>query len=112
MKNCFVLTAVLFMMVTELSFSQNKLENNYDVKQYILDLNISNNSTEISGNVTIKAVVTAASLDTMVVELIGHYSNYTYMVCDSVFVDGMPCTFQHTGDYIFIPLTTAIPQSQ
>ena len=92
-------------------FSQHILENNYDVKEYILDLNISNSSTEISGNVTINANVTANNLDTFVVDLIDTVLlNQTYMVVDSVFIDGALSSFQHYDDLVFVSLNSAIPQ--
>lgn len=105
---------VLFMILCgPFVFSQNLLESKYDVKQYVLDLQISNSSTEISGNVTINAVVTATSLDTFVVELIDTtVANQTYMVVDSVFVNGVSATFQHHDDLVFIPQTVAISQNQ
>jgi aminopeptidase N len=113
MKNKLLLIGILLCMVNGFAFSQSALENNYDVKQYILDLQISNSSTLISGNVTINANVTGASLDTFVVELIDTLVvNQTYMIVDSVFVNGALNTFQHYDELVYVPLIPAIPQNQ
>jgi len=113
MKKTLILIGSFFILFNQFVFSQNILEDKYDVKQYILDLQISNSSTVISGNVIINAKVNAISMDTFVVDLIDTIvANQTYMVVDSVFVNGVSNVFQHHNDFIFIPLTTAIPQNQ
>ena len=51
---------IILLAITVFGFiapAQNDLKAKYDVKEYILDLNISNTSTEISGNVITNAVV-------------------------------------------------------
>lgn len=79
--------------------------NNYDVKSYILDLNVSNNSTAISGNATIISTVTSDVIDTFVVELIDTLvQNSTFMVVDSTFINGVKTIFTHNGDLLKIPL--------
>lgn len=113
MKKTLILTGTFLFLFNQFVFSQNILENKYDVKQYILDLQISNTSTVISGNVIINASVTATNLDTFVVDLINTIvAGQTYMVVDSVFINGVSNIFQHYNDFIFIPLATAIPQNQ
>jgi aminopeptidase N len=113
MKNKLLLWGTLLCMLNGFAFSQNTLESKYDVKQYILDLQISNSSTLISGNVTINASVTAAILDTFVVDLIDTLvAGQTYMVVDSVFVNGALNTFQHHDKLVYVPLIPTIPQNQ
>lgn len=105
---------ILFLIVlSQFVFSQSYLESKYDVKQYILDLEIGSNTTAISGNVTINAVVTATELDTFVVELIDTVLvNFTYMVVDSVFLNGVSNIFQHHNDLVYLPFGNVIPQNQ
>jgi len=113
MKKTLIHLGTFLILVNQFVFSQNILENKYDVKQYILDLQISNSSTAISGNVIINASVTATSLDTFVVDLIDTIvAGQTYMVVDSVFINGISNIFQHHDDLVFIPLVTPIPQNQ
>lgn len=113
MKKSSILIAIFFFLIVNIIFSQNIQENKYDVKQYILDLQISNTSAVISGNVIINAVVTVASLDTLVVDLIDTIvPGQTFMVVDSLFINSVSNVFQHHDDLIFIPLVTSIPQNQ
>jgi aminopeptidase N len=113
MKKPFILVWILIIISIQFVCSQNALENNYDVKQYILDLQISNSSTVISGNVIINAKVSAPVIDTIVFELINTIvANITYMVVDSVFVNGVVNIFQHHNDLVFIPLVTSMPENQ
>lgn len=76
----------------------------YDVTFYFLDLNVENNTVAVSGNVTIKAKPTVTALDTFAFELI------SAMTIDSVFVNGLQRTFQHTNDLATVPLSSPIPQ--
>jgi aminopeptidase N len=113
MKKTLVLVAIFLNLFIHFTFSQHVLENKYDVKQYILDLKISNTSEVISGSVIINALVTAASLDTLVVDLIDTVvAGQTFMVVDSLFINGVSNMFQHHDDLVFIPLVTSIPQNQ
>lgn len=113
MKKLLILIGSFLILFNQLVFSQNILENKYDVKQYILDLEISNSSTEISGNVTINSLVTATSLDTFVVDLIDTVVvGQTYMIVDSILVNGVLNSFQHNNELVIVPLLTAIPQNQ
>lgn len=85
--------------------SQYVLEqlNKYDINYYRLELNVSNNSTMISGNAVIAVTVTSA-MDTLVLELIDSMKAATYMVVDSVFIDGNKTSFTHRDSLIKIPL--------
>jgi aminopeptidase N len=113
MKKILILAMSILILTTQTVFSQSDLENNYDISQYILDLNISNSSTVISGNVIINAKVVATSLDTIVFELITTIiPNYTFMVVDSVLVNGVVNQFQHTDDLVFIPLADPMASGQ
>jgi aminopeptidase N len=113
MKKIIIYIGTFLILSIQFVFSQSNLETKYDVKQYILDLQISNSSTVISGNVTINSIVSATSMDTFVVDLIDTIlAGQTYMVVDSVFVNGVSNIFQHTNELVFVPLVTAILQNQ
>jgi aminopeptidase N len=85
---------------------------NYDVKQYNLDLQISNLSPSISGNVTVTSLVTSLKLDTFIIELITSTKavNYTFMKVDSVKVNNTIKSFVHQDDLIIIPTINSITQ--
>lgn len=107
-----IFLGILISLSAQFAYSQHVLENKYDVKQYILDLQISDTSAVISGNVTVKAVATA-TVDTFAIELINTLvANQTYMIVDSVFINGVSKTFQHQNHLIFIPTTTSISQDE
>jgi len=113
MKKFYLLFVTYTILCDPITQAQNILENNYDFKQYILDLQLHNNSTFVRGNVTINAVVTAALLDTFVVELIDTITgSQTHMAVDSVFVNGVLNDFQHHDDLVFIPVSEPIAQNQ
>ena len=101
---------IIFLTVFGLQslFSQNDLKSKYDVKQYILDLNISSTSTKISGNVITNAVVVANELDTFAIDL----ANQPYIIVDSVFLDGVIAEFIHENEILLVPLQQNIPQEQ
>ena len=61
---------------------QSALMNKYDVRFYWLDINLERTSTNISGNVTINAVVQTAPLDTFAVELVSQ------LIVDSAKING------------------------
>ncbi|MFO7723034.1 MAG: M1 family aminopeptidase [Bacteroidales bacterium] len=69
---------------------------NYDVKFYFLDIELSNTSTYVSGNVQIDAVVTSAVLDTFMFELIPS------LTIDSITLNGVPVTFSRNGDEVYV----------
>ncbi len=70
----------------------------YDVKQYIIDLEVSPLNTFIKGNASIRAVVTDPAIDTFVVELSSN------LQVDSVFFGGERRPFLHKYDKIRIPV--------
>jgi len=107
--------SLIFMTILGLQslFSQNDLKAKYDVKQYILDLNISGTATEISGNVITNAVVVAGELDTFAVDLINTIvPNKTYMIVDSVLVNGNKNGFIHENNLVLVPLHQPIQQNE
>jgi len=107
-----IFLGILISLSAQCAYSQHILENKYDVKQYILDLQISDTSAVISGNVTVKAVATVP-VDTFAIELINTLvANQTYMIVDSVFINGVSKTFQHQNHLIFIPTIAPIPQNE
>ena len=111
-KNILLILSVLFFYSQNI-FSQHILENNYDVKEYILDLQIENNSDSIRGNVIMNAISVTNLLDTIVVELTDNVSsNQTYMLVDSVLLNGVLCNYSHYNDLIFIIPSISITQGQ
>jgi aminopeptidase N len=80
----------------------NPLLQDYDVKFYFLDLSVENNTIDITGKVTVKAEVTAWTLDTFAFELTSG------MAIDSLLVDGVKHAFQRTGDLVMVPLATGL----
>jgi aminopeptidase N len=118
MKNCLLfLSITLLVSITPLAAQTDKrtgLMKNYDVKYYNLDLEVSNTSSGISGNVMILSDVVSAKLDTFVVELINNTSaiNYTYMIVDSVKINNTIHSFFHKNDLIITPLINPVNQGQ
>jgi aminopeptidase N len=82
--------------------SVDALLEKYDVTFYFLDLNIENNTTALSGNVTIQAKPTVTALDTFAFELA------SAMTVDSIFVDGIEHAFNHQNDMTYVPLVNPI----
>ena len=82
--------------------TSNGLLDKYDVSFYFLDLNVENYTVAVSGNVTIKAKSTVSILDTLAFELI------SAMTVDSVFVDGILHSFQHSDDLVTVPLHSPV----
>jgi aminopeptidase N len=78
---------------------QSPLLFDYDVTFYHLNLEVSDQSTFITGDVTIHARVVAEQLDTFAIELI-HLMNI-----DAVKVNTAAVAFIHAGDEVFIPLS-------
>ncbi|MFI5141363.1 MAG: hypothetical protein ACHQII_03305, partial [Bacteroidia bacterium] len=68
------------------------LENQYDLKFYHLNLNLSNVNKVISGNVRTLATITSTSLDSFAFEL---YNTYTI---DSVLLNGINTAVSRNGD--------------
>ncbi|MBE0646918.1 MAG: T9SS type A sorting domain-containing protein [Bacteroidales bacterium] len=106
MKKLLVLIPACLFVSFQFVISQSILEDNYDVKQYILDLQLSNISTRLSGNVTMRATVAASTMDTLVVELNDSVAVTTFMVVDSVALNGNPAEFLHTNSLVSVPLST------
>lgn len=103
MKKIIILLLSTLFIFNQSLLSQNILENNYDVKEYILDLNIENNSDSISGNVIMNAISVVSVLDTIVVELTNSIAvNQPYMIVDSVLLNGNICSYSHYNNLIFI----------
>ena len=97
------LPALLYFSTSSLAAqtdSRSELMKNYDVKHYTLDLEVSNTSAAISGNVTVLSEVVSAELDTFVIELINTTSavNFTYMTVDSVKINQTLHSFDHSND--------------
>ncbi len=85
---------------------QSPLLFHYDVKFYHFDLSISADTTFLSGNVTYHAAVTAAKMDTFVVEFIDE------MVIDSIHFNGILHSFIRDNDEIFVPLPNPVLQEE
>ncbi|MEI6765605.1 MAG: M1 family aminopeptidase [Bacteroidota bacterium] len=85
-----------------LELRQGGLMDKYDVKFYFLDIDMERTDTYVSGNATTVAVVTAAQLDTLQLELIASLS------VDSVFVNGIQRPFLHNNDFILILLPAPV----
>lgn len=112
MRNNRILLLVALFLSWLSGFTQHRSPDQYDVKQYILDLEISNLHTRISGNVTMKAIVSEGSMDTAAIELIDSLSASTYMIVDSVRFNGSPAPFHHEGWMVWVPLASPIVQGQ
>ena len=80
------------------SIIQSPLLHKYDVGFYFLDLNVENNSVGLSGNVLIRATVTADVLDTMAFELIDE------MPIDSIVLNGVNSAYLRNNDEVFVIL--------
>ncbi|RYZ27061.1 MAG: hypothetical protein EOP49_42705, partial [Sphingobacteriales bacterium] len=79
-------------------------EDHYDIKHVALDLELSNISNFVIGNVTTNAVVTASSLPAFVFEL------SSYMVVDSVKINGQLQAATGSGVVRTVSLPTPLPQ--
>ncbi|MCD4734401.1 MAG: T9SS type A sorting domain-containing protein [Bacteroidales bacterium] len=75
---------------------QTPLLHDYDVTFYFLDLNVENNTIDISGNVTIEANVLVNELDTFAFELLDE------LTIDSVLINGMSSPFNHINNEVFV----------
>jgi aminopeptidase N len=82
------------------ALNDNPLLEDYDVKFYGLDLEVDNRSDEIHGNATILVEAKRNFLATLVVEL------YNTLLVDSILVDGTIVGFTHSGDELYIDLST------
>ncbi|HSG68257.1 MAG TPA: M1 family aminopeptidase [Bacteroidales bacterium] len=78
----------------------------YDVTFYFIDIEVSPTSIDIAGNVSIRADVVSATLDTLALELIDD------MVVDSAFVDGVMVTPVHTNNHLFMLVPNTLTQGE
>jgi hypothetical protein len=119
---------VVFLLLTNISFSQQTLEcknlvefykaypqnnilkragsnplmENYDVKYYNIDLNVSNTSLAIKGFVQMKAQVKTDGFNKVVLNLANTFT------IDSVYLNGKKVTYSKNGDELTINATTAL----
>ncbi len=85
----------------------NRGADTYDIHFYHIDLNVSNTSTTLSGNVLINSLVTSATLDTFWFEL------KDFMTIDSVVLNGVRRTnLIRANDVIRVPLAEPMTQGQ
>ena len=84
--------------------AQTPLLHEYDVHFYFLNLNVSNITTYISGNVRFDALVKPAAMDTFALELIQE------LTIDSVIFQDSKKDFIHQGDEVFVPLDQPLMQ--
>lgn len=84
---------------------QSPLLFDYDVKFYHFDLNISSDTTFLSGSVEYLAEAVANELDTFVVELIDE------MEIDSIVFDGTAHEYYRYNNEVFIPIELPVAQS-
>ncbi len=78
-------------------------EDNYDVKYVKFDLNVTNASTYLSGNVSTTAMVTATSMSAYVFEL------SSLLTIDSVLIDGIAQPVTSAGVVRTVTLPTSLP---
>ncbi|MQY79363.1 MAG: T9SS type A sorting domain-containing protein [Bacteroidetes bacterium] len=78
----------------------------YDVKFYKLDVEVTNTSTFIKGNTLIGAVSQVSSLDQFVIELISD------LTVDSVLINDEKQSFDHSGDLITVSLASSVSQGE
>jgi len=82
--------------------SQNQHLNNYDLKFYKLDIEVTNTSTYIEGYVLIKAEVQNTSLDTFVIEFASG------MTVGSVLINEINHSFTHSENEIYVSLSYSL----
>jgi len=85
---------------------QTPLLNDYDVKFYFLDLNVENNTVDISGEVTYMAEVTAAELDTFAFELLDQIN------ISEIYINDVLHNVYRENDECFVALSSPIAQGQ
>lgn len=95
----------LFKSKSILDLDQSPLLHDYDVKFYLLDLEVENNTTYISGQVTIFAQVVVSELDTFAFEL------FDVLTIDHVFVNDIEHSVIHNNNEAFIPLSVPLPEN-
>ncbi len=85
---------------------QTPLLNDYDVKHYLLDLNVENNSVEVTGEVTFLAEVVAEELDTFAFELLDQ------MAISEIYIDDELHSVYRENDECFVALSEPIAQGE
>lgn len=86
----------------QLNYFQYPSMNKYDIKYLKLDLAAEANNRSIAGT-ALTIAKTLQPLDSFITELKNN------MIVDSVFINGVKKTFQRGSDFVFIPLSPAIP---
>lgn len=84
---------------------QSPLLYQYDVKHYYLELEVENNTTYLSGQVSISAQVVVNELDTFAFELIDE------MIIDQVLVNNTEHSVFHENNEAFVPLNETLTQN-
>ena len=85
---------------------QSHLLFQYDVKFYHLDLQVENNSVDISGNVSIKARVTNTQIDTFAFELVDE------LIVDEILFNGVSKSFVRNNNEVFVMIDIPIFQGE
>ena len=84
----------------------NPLMENYDVKYYNIDLNVSNTTLAIKGFVQMKAQVKTDGFNKVVLNLANTFT------IDSVYLNGKKVTYSKNGDELTINATTALVKNE
>ncbi len=91
-----------YLKSSTLDIEQSHLLHNYDVKFYKLDLEAENNTTYLSGEVTITAQVVVNELDTFAFELTDE------LTIDQVFINDIEQSVLRENNEVFIPLSEVL----
>ncbi|MBN2348987.1 MAG: hypothetical protein JXJ22_09130 [Bacteroidales bacterium] len=91
---------------SQTNVSYNPVMDNYDVKFYFLNLDVSDTSIYLNGSVTIKIESLLNDLDTLVFDLVNDLS------IDSIVVDGFVTSFTHVQDEIKVFLLNPLEINQ
>ncbi len=75
---------------------------NYDAGFYLLDLNISDSSTYISGRVSLRFTITAETADTLTFDM------GAVLTADSVKIDSKAVSFSHPGNLLVVILPASL----
>jgi aminopeptidase N len=89
---------------SDINLYYNPLLNNYDLHFVHLDLEITDESTYIKGNVSLHATATK-SLDTLLFQL------SDYLTVDSVFINDIKVSTTHNNDYLRYIFSPALPEN-
>lgn len=105
-KSCSTVKSFLAAGRSMEGIEQTHLLFNYDVGFYHFDLNISRDTTFLSGSVKYTATVSASLMDTFAVELIDE------MIVDSILFNGVAHDFFRLNDEVFIPLAAPLAEGE